>query len=105
MDTYGYGTGAGRRITIGAMKQIVRGPLVLSMVDTRTGTQHRVAVDVAAAHRRSGRYPALCGADVASASLTTAPTGNCQECAEQLRPDAAPRRRSLLRWLPRPAVS
>ncbi|MGH3794101.1 MAG: hypothetical protein ACRDSP_04365 [Pseudonocardiaceae bacterium] len=88
------------------MKQIVRGPLVLSMVDTRTGTQHRVAVDIAATHRHSGRYPALCGADVASASLTTAPTGNCRECADRVRrPDAAPRRRSLLRWLRRPAAS
>ncbi|MGH3812408.1 MAG: hypothetical protein ACRDUV_08130 [Pseudonocardiaceae bacterium] len=88
------------------MKQIVRPPLVLSMVDTRTGTQHRVDVDIAAAHRDSGRYPALCGADVASASLTTAPTGHCRECAERVRrPDAVPQRRSLLRWLRRPAVS
>jgi hypothetical protein len=87
------------------MKQIVRPPLALSMVDTRTGTQHRVAVDIAAAHRNSGCYPALCGAEVLSASLTTPPTGKCQECADRVgRPDAAPRRPSLLRWLRRPAV-
>jgi hypothetical protein len=43
--------------------------LVLSVVDTRTGTQHRVPIEAAALHRRSGRYPALCGIDVPAASV------------------------------------
>jgi hypothetical protein len=48
--------------------------LVLSVVDTRTGELHLVGVETAALHRRSGRYPALCGAVVPAASLTT---GSC----------------------------
>lgn len=55
--------------------------LVLSVVDTRTGEAHRVGLEVAASHRRSGSYPALCGADVVSASLTTAASRQCGECA------------------------
>ena len=54
--------------------------LVLSVVDGRTGVAHLVAVETAALHRRSGRYPALCGADVVTASLTTAPAQDCQDC-------------------------
>ncbi len=79
------------------------------MVDTCTGTQHRVPVETAALHRRSGRYPALCGVEVAAASLTTPPTDDCRDCAARVQqavaaPDRKPRR-SLLRWLrsPRPA--
>jgi hypothetical protein len=41
-----------------------RAPLVLSVVDTRNGLRHRVAVETAALHRNSGCYPALCGVDV-----------------------------------------
>jgi hypothetical protein len=75
--------------------------LVLSVVDTQTGMQHLVAIETAALHRRSGRYPALCGTDVITASLTTTPAGNCRDCdtraqprqREQLRP-----RRSGLSW-------
>jgi hypothetical protein len=54
--------------------------LVLSVVDARTHESHLVGVEVAALHRRSGRYPALCGAQVCSASLTTAPSRHCREC-------------------------
>lgn len=50
--------------------------LVLSTVDARTGVLHLVAVDTAALHRRSGRYPALCGDEVITASLTTRPVGD-----------------------------
>lgn len=54
--------------------------LVLSVVDSRTGAAHLFAVETAALHRRSGRYPALCEADVIAASLTTAPASDCQDC-------------------------
>ncbi|MFN2495126.1 MAG: hypothetical protein ABR608_04355 [Pseudonocardiaceae bacterium] len=54
---------------------------VMSVVDTRTRLSHLVAFETAALHRRSGRYPALCGRDVLSASLTTAPIGDCEDCA------------------------
>ncbi|MGH3917164.1 MAG: hypothetical protein ACRDTC_27700 [Pseudonocardiaceae bacterium] len=36
--------------------------LVMSVVDTCTEELHLVAVETAALHRRSGRYPVLCGA-------------------------------------------
>lgn len=54
--------------------------LVLSIVDTCTGESHRVPIDVAALHRRSGQYPALCGTEVVTASLTTLPVRECQAC-------------------------
>lgn len=54
--------------------------LVLSVVDTRTGEAHRVSIETAALHRRSGRYPALCGAEVITASLGTAPSRQCHVC-------------------------
>ncbi len=53
--------------------------LVLDMVDTSTGHRHLVAVEVAALHRRSGRYPALCGEVVARAHLTV-PAPACATC-------------------------
>lgn len=34
--------------------------MVLSVVDSRNRVVHLVAVETAALHRRSGRYPALC---------------------------------------------
>lgn len=79
--------------------------LVLSVVDTCTGEQHLVAIETAALHRRSGRYPALCGAVVAAASLTTPPSRHCQNCIQQHRgkPDlhsesGSRRARLNLRW-------
>ncbi|MGH3813152.1 MAG: hypothetical protein ACRDUV_11945 [Pseudonocardiaceae bacterium] len=84
---------------------ITRAAVVLSVVDTRTGTLHHVAVEAAALHRRSGRYPTLCGIEVPAASLTTPAADDCQDCAAQIAaaPDRQPRRR-LLRWSrsPRP---
>lgn len=59
--------------------------LVLSVVDTCTGELHLVSVEAAALHRRSGRYPALCGAVVPAASLMTAPARHCLDCAKQAR--------------------
>ena len=79
---------------------ITRAALVLSVVDTCTGMLHRVRLETAALHRRSGRYPALCGVEVAAASLTTPAADDCRECAAQVEQTAvAPDRQSLLRWL------
>lgn len=89
--------------------------LVLRVVDTSTQKSHLVGIDVAALHRRSGRYPALCGAEVCSASLTTEPSQHCRECrirAEGGCGGAAQRRRVLskiprlprLRWFGRHAA-
>lgn len=50
------------------------------MVDGCTGLQHLVAVETAALHRRSGRYPALCGAEVITASLTAPSARDCRRC-------------------------
>lgn len=57
--------------------------LVLSVVDTCTEEMHLVAVEMAALHRRSGCYPALCGTLVAAASLATPPARQCSNCAKQ----------------------
>lgn len=35
--------------------------LVLSLVDTTTQQRHLVPIEAVTLHRRSGRYPALCG--------------------------------------------
>lgn len=54
--------------------------LVLTVVDGNSNAAHFVHVDVAALHRISGRYPALCGVEVCSASLTAAPAQACRDC-------------------------
>lgn len=78
--------------------------LVLSMVDTRTRESHLVAIETAALHRRSGRYPALCGTEVITASLTTESARDCQNCATHVRTRKAGQRepsrsrRSFLSW-------
>lgn len=83
--------------------------LVLSVVDTCTRESHLVPVEAAALHRRSGRYPALCGTEVITASLTTAPARDCQDCATRARPGGVGRgepsrsRRSFLPWRKGPA--
>lgn len=73
--------------------------LVVSVVDTCTGEQHLVRVEALALHRRSGRYPALCGTVVPAASLKTPPSRHCPNCAKQNRGEhrAAPRRQQLRR--------
>ena len=81
---------------------ISRAPLVLSVVDTRTGMLHRVAVETAALHRNSGCYPALCGVELPAASLTTQAAGCCRECGVLTQravaaPDREPRRPFLQR--------
>lgn len=78
--------------------------LVLSVVDTRTRESHLVAIETAALHRRSGRYPALCGSEVLTASLTTAAARDCQNCAAHVQHSKPARReprrprRSFLPW-------
>lgn len=54
--------------------------LVLSVTDSRTRVVHLVAVETAALHRRSGRYPAMCDSEVITASMLTEPGKNCQDC-------------------------
>ena len=84
-------------------RPVTRAALVLSMVDTRTGTLHQVPIESVALHRRSGRYPALCGIEVPAASLTTPAARHCRDCARRAqRPDPASHRKPphpLLRWL------
>lgn len=92
----GHRTGRGHSVSGAA--------LVLSVVDTRTRESHLVAIETAALHRRSGRYPALCGTEVLTASLTTAPARDCQPCATHVRSSGADRRgpsrsrRSFVPW-------
>jgi hypothetical protein len=50
------------------------------MVDTSTGQRHLVGVEVVPLHRRSGRYPALCGAVVSTGTNPTVSTRDCQNC-------------------------
>ena len=52
--------------------------LVRSMVDAGTGQRHLVRIEVVPLHRRSGRYPALCGTVVSTGTNPTASTRNCQ---------------------------
>jgi len=59
--------------------------LVLSVVDTCTEELHLVPVEAVALHRRSGCYPALCGAVVPAASLMTVPVRHCSDCAQRAR--------------------
>ena len=59
---------------------------VLSIVDSRTQAEHLIAMETAAAHRHLGRYPAMCGAEVIAASLTTLPASDCDECLTLAQP-------------------
>jgi hypothetical protein len=64
--------------------------LALGMIDTHTRHQHLVAVEVVPPHRRSRRYPALCGAAVITGTNPTASTRDCQNCV--LHAEGRPRR-------------
>lgn len=78
--------------------------LVLSVTDSRSRIVHLVAVETAALHRRSGRYPALCETEVLTASMLTEPGKDCQDCLSLAEPNiarqAGPRRRhgSRMGW-------
>lgn len=64
--------------------------LVLDIVDGQTLESHRVPIEKVPLHRRSGRYPALCGAEVVAASLATAPVRKCQLCVLRSNQSNAP---------------
>ena len=64
--------------------------LVRSMVDTSTGQRHLVRIEVVPLHRRSGRYPALCGAVVITGANPTVFTRDCQDCV--IHAEGRPRR-------------
>jgi len=70
-------------------RPVIRAALVLSVVDTRTGTLHQVPVETAALHRRSGCYPALCGIEMPAASLTTPAADDCRDYAARVQQAAA----------------
>lgn len=82
---------------------------MLSVVDSRSGVVHLVAMETAALHRHSGRYPALCGVEVISASMLAGPGRECADCVSLAQADAgvdrrrkiALRRRFPLLWLRR----
>lgn len=64
-------------MTIGALP-------ALSVVDGRTKVSHLVQSEALRLHRQSGRYPALCGDSVLTASLTTEPMSDCKMCQRRL---------------------
>jgi hypothetical protein len=64
--------------------------LVRSMVDTGTGQRHLVRIEVVPLHRRSGRYPALCGAVVSTGANATVSTRDCRNCV--IHAEGRPRR-------------
>lgn len=66
--------------------------LVLRMVDSQTSLQHIVRAEDASLHRHSGRYPALCGAEVVAASLSAGASHICREC-QSLTVSASGRRK------------
>ncbi|MGB6164377.1 MAG: hypothetical protein WBF75_17775 [Pseudonocardiaceae bacterium] len=59
--------------------------LAIGIVDPHTGYRHLVTVEVVALHRRSRRYPALCGEVLADDRLTLSGRANCASCALQAR--------------------
>jgi hypothetical protein len=71
--------------------------LVLSVTDSRTRVVHLVAVETAALHRRSGRYPAMCDTEVITASMLTEPGKDCQDCLSRAE-QAAQRRAAPSGW-------
>lgn len=60
---------------------------MVEMVDIRTGNNHLLTPDAAAAGRRvPHRYLALCGADILPAALTDPGTGHCGPCRSSTIP-------------------
>lgn len=49
-------------------------------LDAHTEVEHLVTDDTVAAHRHSGRYLALCGVQVLTASLTARERTQCRPC-------------------------
>lgn len=71
----------------GARAQVLvqRGPRPLGMTDSQTRLEHAVTDESVMAHRHSGRYLALCSAEVLAASLTDPGRGRCGACWEVSR--------------------
>jgi hypothetical protein len=57
-----------------------RGPRPVGIIDARTYVEHLMTDEAVAAHRHSGRYLALCGAQVLAASLAEPRRSRCQPC-------------------------
>jgi hypothetical protein len=77
--------------------------LVLTMVEAKTETAHLVGIEVASRHRIKGVYPALCGAEVHAASLTSLARRRCAKCDDlagkpQPRPAPIKRFRVPFQW-------
>lgn len=74
--------------------------LVLAVVDPTTGKSHLVALESVPLYRKSGRYPALCGAVVLANSITANGDRECRECRKSRESERhnRPRRRSLIPW-------
>jgi hypothetical protein len=79
---------AGRHSKRGAHARIPtqRESLSVGITDARTRIEHLMTDVSAMAHRHSGRYLALCGAEVLAASLAERERGQCQPCREQAAP-------------------
>lgn len=61
-------------------RRVVRGRVV-EMVDCRTGQEHLLTPDAAAAgYPAEGKYIAICGWEVLPGSLVTPPKGRCDPC-------------------------
>lgn len=54
----------------------------IELVDGSTKVAHRVSSEALLAGRRAGRYVALCGAELLSASLTAPACEQCRRCAD-----------------------
>jgi hypothetical protein len=64
---------------------------MVEMVDIRTGDNHLLTPDAAAAGRQSaGLYRALCGADILPAALVDPGMSNCRLCRSIINPAHAP---------------
>jgi hypothetical protein len=79
MKAQGYSVGKHSRVRRHDRQAVRRG--MVEMVDIRTGDNHLLTPDAAAAGRREpNRYHALCGADIVPAALVDPGTGNCWPC-------------------------
>jgi hypothetical protein len=56
----------------------------MGITDAHTRVEHLITDESAMAHRRSGRYLALCGVQVLAASLTAPGRDQCRRCQQAL---------------------
>jgi hypothetical protein len=74
-------TGKHRRQAAHASIPAQPGPRPLRIIDAQTHVEHLMTGESAIAHRRSGRYIALCGVQVLAANLAATERGRCPRCA------------------------